>query len=53
MITDSILPGVVGLPHGWRDASVNDITDDTPGDPITGYPILKSDVCRVRPASLE
>lgn len=50
-ITDTILPGVIGLPHGWRDASVNDITDDTPGDPITGYPILKSDVCRVRPAS--
>jgi anaerobic selenocysteine-containing dehydrogenase len=50
-ITDGILPGVVAVPHGWRDASVNDITDETPGDPITGYPILKSAVCRVRPVS--
>ena len=50
-VTDSILPGVVALPHGWADASVNDITDDTPGDPITGYPVLKSAVCRVRPVS--
>lgn len=50
-ITDGILPGVVAVPHGWRDASVNDITDETPGDPITGYPILKSAVCRVWPVS--
>ncbi|GAB4265805.1 MAG: molybdopterin-dependent oxidoreductase [Thermoleophilia bacterium] len=50
-VTDRILPGVVSLPHGWNDASVNDLTDDACADPITGYPLLKSKVCRVRPLS--
>ncbi|MHB9114312.1 MAG: molybdopterin-containing oxidoreductase family protein [Thermoleophilia bacterium] len=49
-VTDSMLPGVVGLPHGWNEASVNDLTDDYQGDPITGYPILKSKAGRIRPA---
>ena len=49
LVTEGILPGVVSLPHGWADASVNDITSDYSGDPITGYPILKSMKCRVRP----
>lgn len=48
-LTEGILPGVVSLPHGWAEASVNDITSDYSGDPITGYPILKSMKCRVRP----
>lgn len=48
-VTDRILPGVVSLPHGWNDASVNDLTDDACADPITGYPLLKSKVCRIRP----
>ncbi|HZK49578.1 MAG TPA: molybdopterin-dependent oxidoreductase [Thermoleophilia bacterium] len=47
-VTEAILPGVVSLPHGWNDASVNDLTDDYQGDPITGYPILKSKACRIR-----
>jgi anaerobic selenocysteine-containing dehydrogenase len=47
-VIDGIMPGVVSLPHGWKDASVNDLTDDYQGDPITGYPILKSKACRVR-----
>ena len=50
-VTDSILPGVVSLPHGWKDASVNDLTDDYQGDPIIGYPILKSKACLVRPVA--
>lgn len=49
-VTDTIMPRVVSLPHGWNDASVNDLTDDYQGDAITGYPILKSKACRVRPA---
>ncbi len=48
-LTDRILPGVVAVPHGWGEASANDLTDDYRGDPITGYPILKSKACRVRP----
>jgi anaerobic selenocysteine-containing dehydrogenase len=50
-VTDTILPDVISLPHGWNDASVNDLTDDYCGDPITGYPILKSKRCRIRPAT--
>ncbi len=49
-LTDQIVPGVVSVPHGWGDASANDLTDDYQGDPITGYPILKSKACRVRAA---
>lgn len=48
-VTDGILPGVVSLPHGWKNASVNDLTDDYQGDPIIGYPILKSKACRIKP----
>ncbi len=46
-LIESILPDVVSLPHGWNDASVNDLTGDYIGDPITGYPILKSKRCRI------
>lgn len=48
-VTETILPGVIAVPHGWEQASVNDITDDFCADPVIGYPVLKSKVCRVRP----
>ena len=47
-LTEDILPGVVNVPHGWENANVNLLTDDTSVDPITGYPLLKSMQCRVR-----
>jgi anaerobic selenocysteine-containing dehydrogenase len=52
-VTDTILPGVIAVPHGWERASVNDLTDDAPADPVIGYPILKSTSCRVLPLPVE
>ncbi len=49
-VTDTILAGVVAVPHGWRGASANDLTDDTVVDQVIGYPLLKSARCRIRPA---
>lgn len=46
-VTEDILPGVIHIPHGWRDANVNLLTDNTSADPITGYPVLKGLLCRI------
>jgi anaerobic selenocysteine-containing dehydrogenase len=41
-LTDSILPGVINIPHGWREANVNILTSRKPSDPISGCPELKA-----------
>ena len=46
--TDDILPGVIGITHGWADANANLLTDETSADPISGFPALKALLCRVR-----
>jgi anaerobic selenocysteine-containing dehydrogenase len=48
-VTDSIVPGVVNLPHGWGQANANILTDEKSADPVTGCPALKSILCRVKP----
>ena len=47
-VTDAILPGVINIPHGWEEANVNVLTNNTPADQITGYPALKGLLCSVR-----
>ena len=47
-VTEDILPGVVNVPHGWDECNINLITDDVSVDLITGYPLLKSLLCRIR-----
>jgi anaerobic selenocysteine-containing dehydrogenase len=47
-VTGDILPGVVSVPHGWEDSNINLMTDNTSADPITGFPLLKSLLCRIR-----
>jgi anaerobic selenocysteine-containing dehydrogenase len=47
-VTEDILPNVVNVPHGWSQANVNILTDNTPADPISGYPVLKGLLCKVR-----
>jgi anaerobic selenocysteine-containing dehydrogenase len=37
-----ILPGVIQITHGWREANVNLITYDAVNDPISGFPLLKA-----------
>jgi anaerobic selenocysteine-containing dehydrogenase len=51
-ITDTILPGVVHLPHHWPDdANANILCDDQNLDPISGFPAFKSQLCQVKPIS--
>lgn len=47
-VTEDILPGVVSIPHGWAQANVNLLTDETPADPVIGYPALKALLCRIK-----
>ena len=35
-----ILPGVIQMTHGWREANVNLITPDDSFDPISGFPTV-------------
>ncbi len=47
-VTDSILAGVVSLPHHWPDgANVNLLVDDKTLDPISGFLPCKSQLCQV------
>jgi anaerobic selenocysteine-containing dehydrogenase len=47
-VTDTILEGVVHLPHHWPDeANANILCDDANLDPISGFPAFKSQLCQV------
>lgn len=37
-----IIPGVLQMTHGWKEANVNMITPDDMNDPIDGFPSIKS-----------
>ena len=49
-VTEDIMPQVISIPHGWSQGNVNVLTDETPVDPVTGYPALKALLCRISPA---
>jgi len=46
-VTEDILPQVLHIPHGWREADCNLLTDHVKRDPISGFPGLKSSLCRI------
>jgi len=47
-VTDTILAGVVEIPHLWAgEANVNILVDDRSLDPISGFPPFKSQLCQV------
>jgi anaerobic selenocysteine-containing dehydrogenase len=47
-ITDTILSGVVSLPHHWPgEANTNILVDDRTLDPISGFLPCKSQLCQV------
>jgi anaerobic selenocysteine-containing dehydrogenase len=65
-VTDDVMPGVVSIPHGWghglpgvrmavagahAGVSVNDLTDETQIDPISGNAALSGVPVEVRPAA--
>lgn len=54
--SDGIVPGVIEANMGgggpvasplWRECNVNDLTDDTNRDPISGFPVYKALLCEV------
>jgi anaerobic selenocysteine-containing dehydrogenase len=47
-VTDGIMPQVVHVPHGWVEADCNVLTDHEKRDPISGFPGLRSSLCRVK-----
>ncbi|MGB0845402.1 MAG: molybdopterin-containing oxidoreductase family protein [Thiolinea sp.] len=49
-VTDIMKPGVVHCFHGWNEANVNELTDHTTLDPISGFPAFKSLLCEVKSA---
>jgi len=48
-VVEGMLPGVVNIPHGWDEANVNVLTDETPENTVGGQPALKSLLCRLSP----
>ncbi len=50
-VTDTILFGVVSIPHHWpAEANANILVDDATLDPISGFPPFKSQLCQVKKA---
>jgi len=45
--TEDILPQLVRIPHGWREANCNVLTFARPADPVSGIPNYKALLCRV------
>ncbi len=50
-VTDGIVPDVINIPHGWKEANVNALTPSRPADPISGCPLLKSVPARISKTS--
>jgi anaerobic selenocysteine-containing dehydrogenase len=46
-ITSRVHPECVVVPSGWRGANANLLTDDRVLDPVTGFPALRSGICRL------
>jgi anaerobic selenocysteine-containing dehydrogenase len=49
-LTEGIMPKVVHMPHGWVDFDCNLLSDHEKRDPVSGFPGLKSVLCRVKKA---
>jgi len=61
-VTEDIVPGAVEAnmggggplgPEAWRSANVNDLTDATNYDPISGFPVYKALLCEVERAIVD
>jgi anaerobic selenocysteine-containing dehydrogenase len=46
-LTETIMPGVAGVYHGWTSVEVNRLVDPDYLDPISGFPGFKSLLCQV------
>lgn len=59
-VTGDIIPGAIDAnmggggpvgPERWQQANVNELTDDTHYDPISGFPVYKALLCNVERVS--
>jgi anaerobic selenocysteine-containing dehydrogenase len=50
-VSDTMMPGVVSLPHGFAHASVNAVTDDQLVEPVLGTSVLNGIDVKVTPRS--
>jgi anaerobic selenocysteine-containing dehydrogenase len=51
-VADTILPGVIMVPHQWAgEANVNILVDDQKLDPISGFAPFKAQLCQVTGSS--
>ena len=46
-ISDVVHPKIVQMVNGWCEANMNILTDDVALDPISGFPPLRSIMCRI------
>lgn len=46
-LVQALKAGTVAMSHGWTEANVNELTDDSALDPISGFPGLRGFLCRV------
>lgn len=49
-VTDRVHPQAAVVPAGWASANANLLTDGEALDPISGFPAVRSGVCRVEKA---
>ncbi|TJX13417.1 dehydrogenase [Tissierella creatinini] len=47
-ITEEILPTTIIVPHGWKEANANELTDNVVLDPISGFPSDRALLVRIR-----
>lgn len=46
-VSEDMLPDVVNISHGWGEANVNILTDETPANTVGGQPALTALLCRI------
>jgi formate dehydrogenase (coenzyme F420) alpha subunit len=51
-LTPGIQPDTIHIPQGWEEANANELTGAETPDPISGFPNLKSNHCRIRKVSV-
>jgi anaerobic selenocysteine-containing dehydrogenase len=50
-LTAGIQPDTIHIPQGWEEANANELTGAEAPDPVSGFPNLKSNRCRIRKVS--
>lgn len=51
-LSAAIRPDTIHIPQGWEEANANELTGAEAPDPVSGFPNLKSNRCRIRKVSI-